>query len=169
MAIVYAVSSDQWDNGSELRLGRVPQDRILDVTAWEWADLQPDGSVHWVGKLEDSQPVLTIDGHLGLPEMIYLPAVGRYLLITWGLHQDFEVAEGSELTILESENPWGPFRLVFYEEIWDKKEVCPYCPRIPLKWLDPQTLSGWLLHSGNWHSPEPYYKPHIRPFRLEIK
>lgn len=166
---VYAVSGDQWDNGSELRLGRVPQDQILDVAAWEWANLQLGGSVRWVGKLDDSQPVLTIDGHLGLPEMIYLPSIGRYLLLTWGMHKDFDVAEGSELTILESEWPWGPFRLVYYEEIWDKKEVCPYCPRIPLKWFAPALLSGWLLHSGNWHSPEPFYKPHIRPFQLEIK
>jgi hypothetical protein len=51
--------------------------------------------------------------------------------------------------------------------MWDQQEVCPYCPRLPLKWFNPQKLTGWLLHSGNWHSPEPYYKPHVRGFRLE--
>jgi len=166
---VYAISGDQWDNGSQLRLGRVPQDRILEIAAWEFASVSDDGAVAWVKTLEESRPVLTIDGHISLPEMVYLPALGRYLLLTWGLHKDFDVSGGSELTVLEAEQPWGPFRLVVYEEIWDQKEVCPYCPRIPIKWFDPQTLSGWLLHSGNWHSPEPYYKPHIRPFRLEIK
>ena len=163
---VYAVSGDQWDNGRELRLGRVPAEAILDVRAWQFANLQPDGAVQWVERLEDSQPVLSIDGHISLPEMVYLPVLGRYLLLTWGLHKDFDVKEGSELTVLEAEQPWGPFRLVYYEETWDSVPVCPYCPRIPLKWFDPGSLSGWLLHSGNWHSPEPNYKPHVRPFRL---
>jgi hypothetical protein len=163
---VYAVSGDQWDNGCELRLGRVPQDQILEVRAWQWAIPKSDGTVTWVDQLEESQPVLTIDGHLGLPEMVYLPQIERYLLLTWGLHKDFDVEAGSELTILESEQPWGPFQLVHYDEIWDSIPVCPYTPRIPLKWLDSHDLSGWLLHSGNWHSPEPYYKPHVRPFRL---
>ncbi len=166
-AYVYAISGDQWDNGSELRLGRVPQESILDAASWEWASPQPDRSVRWVKYLSESKPVLTLDGHLSLPEMVYLPTVRRYLLLTWALHKDFDATGGSELTILEAEQPWGPFHRVYYEEMWDRQEVCPYCPRIPLKWFDPQTLSGWLLHSGNWHSPEPYYKPHVRGFRLE--
>jgi hypothetical protein len=163
---VYAVSGDHWDNGSEMRLGRAPNDQILDLTAWQWANVEPDGSVTWVSDLEESHPVLSIDGHFSLPEMVYLPGVERYLLLTWGLHRDFHVEEGSELTVLEAENPWGPFNLVHYEQIWDSVAVCPYCPRIPMKWFDPSTLSGWVLHSGSWHSPEPYYKPHVRPFRL---
>ena len=163
---IYAVSGDQWDNGSELRLGRVPEDEILEAGAWQFASPRPDGGVSWVERLEDSQPVLRIDGHISLPEMICLPVIGRYLLLTWALHKDFDPSAGSELTVLEAEQPWGPFRLVHYEEIWDSTPLCPYCPRIPLKWFDPGSLTGWLLHSGSWHSPEPYYKPHVRPFLL---
>jgi hypothetical protein len=161
---VYAVSGDQWDNGRELRLARVHQDHILDGEAWEWARPQEDG-VTWVDNLDKCQPVLSIDGHIGLPEMVFLPAIGRYLLLTWGLHRDFHVEKGSELTILEAENPWGPFRLVFYEDLWDSIEVCPYCPRIPMKWFDAENLTGWLFHSGNWHTVH-HYRPHLRPFQL---
>jgi hypothetical protein len=161
---VYAISSDQWDNGSELRLGRVAHDHILDLDRWEWAVIDQQNRVNWTTVLDDSEPVLTLNGHLGLPEMLYLPGIDRYLLLTWGLHRDFHVEEGSELTLLEAENPCGPFHLVYYEEIWDSIEVCPYCPRIPLKWFDPEKLSGWLFHSGNWHTVN-YYKPHVRPFR----
>lgn len=167
-AYVYAISGDQWDNGSQLRAGRVPQDRVLDAEAWEWAEVeQHNGSVTWTGNLERSKPVLTLNGHLGLPEMVFLPGMGRYLLLTWGLHQDFHVAGGSELTILESEHPWGPFRLVYYEEIWDSIEICPYCPRVPMKWFNDDTLSGWLVHSGNWHTVM-HYTLHVRPFRLIV-
>ena len=162
---VYAISGDQWDNGSELRVGRVPQDQILDVEAWQWAEVGSGSSVTWTGNLEGSKPVLTLNGHLGLPEMVYLPRLGRYLLLTWGLHKDFDVEAGSELTVLESEHPWGPFRLVHYEEIWDSVEICPYCPRVPMKWFDADALSGWLIHSGSWHTVV-HYTMHIRPFRL---
>jgi hypothetical protein len=165
---VYAVSGDQWDNGSELRLGRVPQEGILQREAWTWGNCNPDGEVTWVDDLESAPPVLKLDGHLGLPEMVYLPSLERYLLLTWGLHRDFHVEAGSELTILEAENPWGPFNLVYYEQIWGSVEVCPYCPRIPLKWFDPGSLSGWLFHSGSWHTMQ-YYKPHVRPFQLLLR
>jgi len=166
-AYVYAISGDQWDNGSQLRLGRVPQDQIQEVKAWEWADVHSNGEVTWTGTLDESKPVLNLQGHLGLPEMIYLPRIGRYLLLTWGLHEDFQVRAGSELTILESEHPWGPFRLVYYQEFWDTIEVCPYCPRVPMKWFDADSLSGWLIHSGNWHTVQ-HYTMHIRPFQLVV-
>jgi hypothetical protein len=162
---VYAISGDQWDNGSELRLGRVEQERILERDAWEWVISYSGSSVEWTNDLERSLPILTIEDHLGLPEMVYLAAPKRYLLLTWGLHRDFDVEAGSELTVLEAEYPWGPFHLVYYEEIWDEIKICPYCPRIPMKWLNQDSLSGWLIHSGNWHTIE-YYKPHIRSFQL---
>ncbi len=51
---------------------------------------------------------------------------------------------GSELTILESDAPWGPFSLVHYEWMWHSVETGAYCPRIPLKWFDHEQLSGFL-------------------------
>jgi len=125
------------------------------------------GAVTWVDRQSSSKPVLTIDKHVSLPEMIYLTKLKRYLLLTWALHKDFNVSAGSELTILEAENPWGPFRLVHFEEIWDEVDVCPYCPRVPLKWFDQDKLSGWLLHSGNWTGTT-YYMAHNRPFELIV-
>ncbi len=72
---VYAVSGDQWDNGKELRVGRVLQDRIIKADSWEWADVQSDGSIDWIGCLDESKPVLVMDGHISLPEMVYLPEI----------------------------------------------------------------------------------------------
>ncbi len=165
---VYAVSSDQWDNGSELRLGRVPKEAIQEPEAWQWAVPGSSDEPGWTSALDESRPVLVIDGHVGLPEMVYLQTIDRYLLLTWGLHSDFHVKDGSELTILEADQPWGPFRLVHYEEIWDSKEICPYCPRVPLKWFDGSSLRGWIVHSGNWHTVE-HYAIHTQPFELTMR
>lgn len=166
---VYAVSGDQWDNGSELRLGRVDKNHITDPTKWEFAILDDTGNVSWTDTLHQSTPILTIDRHISTPEMIYLPKHKKYLLLTWGLHTDFIASTGSELTVLESDNPWGPFSLVHYEWMWYKEEACHYCPRIPLKWFDEDTLSGHMLYSGSWELQDIYYKPYTRKFKLNTR
>jgi len=170
---VYAVSGDQWDNGRYLRLGRVPNDSIMNRDKWEFYS-----SGSWVKNLNDSTPILDIEGHVSLPEMVYIPALKKYILLTWGLHNDFYTMTGSELTILESDNMWGPFSLVHYEWMWDKRELCAYTPRIPLKWFDRNTLEGYILHSGNWGysslngewiSFAEYYRPHFRKFKFNLR
>jgi len=169
---IYALSSDQWDNGSSLRLGRVHKQSILDPEAWSWA-VYENNKINWIKSLEQSKPVLTVHNHISLPEMIYIPTIKRYLLLSNALHSDFNTDTGSKLYILESENPWGPFNLVYYEDIWESVEACPYNPRIPLKWFDYENLTGWLLHSGNWMIERSYgtahYKAHTKPFALEIQ
>jgi hypothetical protein len=134
---VYAVSSDQWDNGSNLRLGRVPKDSIMRREAWEWvAAFTPAGEPAWSHNLDESVPVLSLHRWLGLPEMVYLAGIQRYLLLTWRLHKDFSPDAGTDLLVFESPEPWGPFSLVHYEEYWEGKEFNPYAPRIPLKWME---------------------------------
>ena len=163
---VYAISGDQWDNGSELRLGRVPKGTIQDRERWEFAIPDGQGGTAWTEDLYRSVPVLTIERHLSMPEMVYLSGEKKYLLLTWALHTDFHASDGSELTVLESDQPWGPFSLVYYEWMWDKQEGGHYCPRVPLKWFDQDHLTGYLEYSGNWESGYPYYMPQFRKFRL---
>jgi len=170
---VYAVSSDQWDNGSELRLGRVDANCILDPGKWEWvAQVAEENMVTWTSTCEDSSPVLVNNRSIGLPDMIYLASIKRYLLLTWRLHGDFSPTEGTDLFIYESPEPWGPFSLAHYEEMWEGPHVNPYCPRIPLKWMAPDGITGYLQFSGSWMSPHdrngyrPYYRSNIRKFRL---
>ena len=163
---VYAVSADQWDNGTELRLGRVPKDAIMDRACWTFAVPDEHGGVSWTSDLHRSLPVLAIDRHVSLPEMVYLPKIKKYLLLTWALHSDFHASDGAELTVLEADQPWGPFSLVYYEWMWYKQEAGHYCPRIPLKWFDQDALTGYMLYSGNWETQIPYYMPQMRRFQL---
>ena len=56
---VFAVSSDQWDNGSNLRLGRVPADGIMRRDAWEWVcAFDAAGEPAWHHALAEAIPVL---------------------------------------------------------------------------------------------------------------
>jgi hypothetical protein len=168
---VYAVSGDQWDNGSELRVGRVPKGRIPDAGTWEFvAGLDAANRPGWTRDLNASAPALVLDRQLSLPEMVRLPGSGRCLLLTWRLHQDFKGDAGSSLLILDAPEPWGPFSLVHYEDLWEgEKAVNPYCPRLPLKWFDQKTAEGWLQFSGGWEPGDnrPHYRSHVRKFRLK--
>jgi len=172
---IYAISGDQWDNGRYIRLGRVLNTCIMDRDKWEFASLDTSGNPIWHKDISESSPILDIEGHIGLPEMVYIPTLKKYILLTWNLHTDFSTPTGSSLTILESDNIWGPFSLVHYEWMWDKREVCAYTPRIPLKWFDEKSLEGYILYSGNWGEFTAdgnwvngyiYYKPHVKKFRF---
>lgn len=165
---VYAVSSDQWDNGSRMRLGRVPRDLILESPEWEWvAGFDSAGRPSWTHALGEAVPVLTRDRHVSLPDMGYVAALRRYLLLNWRLNEDYVFDKGSQLMIYESPEPWGPFSLVHEEGIWESAEVTPYCPRLPLKWIerDGEGITGWLQFSGRPGSH--YYRSHVRRFRLK--
>jgi hypothetical protein len=167
---VYAVSADQWDNGGHLLLGRVPQDRICDAAAWEWVRGVDGSNVpHWTPQLALAQAVLSDDRWISLPEMVYLAAVERYLLLTWHLKADFSNEHGSSLVVYDAPEPWGPFTLVHYEEDWESREMNPYCPRVPLKWMESDGRTGWLQFSGSWSGKTPHYRSHVRPFRLRVR
>jgi len=172
-SFVYAVSSDQWDNGSNLRLGRVPADSIVRREAWEWVcAFTASGEPAWGTDLNEAVPVLSLHRCLGLPEIVYLVSIQRYILFTWRLRKDFSPDDGTDLFIFEAPEPWGPFSFVYMEEYWEGKEFNPYCPRLPLKWLNSDGVSGWLQFSGNWGpagQKAGYYRSNVRPFQLKMK
>jgi hypothetical protein len=171
---VYAVSADQFDNGSHLRLGRVNKEKITNAYAWEWvAAFTPSGEPIWHENLEEAIPILSLYKAMSIPEMVYLKDIGRYLFLTWRFREDFSPVDGTDLIIFESPEPWGPFSLVHFEEYWEGKEFNPYCPRIPLKWIKtaPGSLTGHMLFSGRWDpkgQEAGYYRANLRPFKLTI-
>ncbi|SRR5581483_1011305 len=170
---IYAVSTDQWDNGSNLRLGRVPKDGIMRREAWEWVcAFTVSGDAAWHYDLNEAIPILSLYRFVGLPEMIYLASIQRYLLLTWRLHEDFSPEDGTDLLVFEAPEPWGPFSLVHFEEYWEGKEFNPYCPRVPLKWIEPDGVTGWLQFSGSWGAcgqQAGYYRSNVRQFRLKMR
>lgn len=171
-SFIYAVSGDQWDNGSELRLGRVHLDSICQKEAWRWvSSFNSKYEPIWGSDMNQSLPVLINDRSIGSPEMIYIPETKRYLLLTWKLKNDFNALTGTELFIFDAPKPWGPFTLVYYEPLWEFRNFTPYCPRVPLKWLEVNNgvIEGTMLFSGSWTQEHIYYRPNFRKFKLSIQ
>jgi len=169
---VYAVSGDQWDNGSHVRLGRVPANSIVRREAWEWVcAYKASGEPVWHECLDEAIPILSAYKSVGMPEMVYLAGIKRYLLLTWRLHKDFSGVDGTDLYVFEAPEPWGPFSLVHFEEYWEGKAFTPYTPRIPLKWMETDGITGWMQFSGSWAptgQEAGYYRSNVRKFRLEM-
>lgn len=167
---VYAVSGDQWDNGSNIRLGRVPADSIVRKEAWEWVcGFTPSFEAAWSHDLNESIPILSLYKWLGVPEMVYMKGIDRYLMFSWRFYKDFSPEDGTDLLIFEAPQPYGPFSLVHYEEYWEGKNFNPYCPRLPLKWVEPDGVTCWLQFSGSWGAEgqeKGYYRSNIRKMRL---
>ena len=169
---VYAVSTDQWDNGGTLRVGRVPADRIDDRSAWEWvSELKDSNHPTWSNNLQSAISVLTDSGHISEPDMVYIAQIKRYILLTWNLKQPFSSLDGSELTIYDAPHPWGPFTLVHHEDVWESVDMNSYCPRLPLKWLQVKNgqIVGWIQFSGNWRQNSPHYRSHVRQFKMSLR
>ena len=115
--------------------------------------------------------MLSLAGSLGAPEMVYVAAIKRYLLFTWRLRKDFSPTEGTDLLVFEAPEPWGPFSLVYEEARWEGQAYNPYCPRVPLKWMAEDGLSGWVQFSGAWGEAGQknlYYRSNVRPFSLTL-
>jgi hypothetical protein len=152
----------------------VPRGEICNAKAWRWVEAwEADGSPKWSEWLNDAIPVLTSPRTVSSPDMVWLPALKRYLLFTWYFHKDFDPALGTDLVVYDSPTPWGPFTLAHHEREWLGARVGPYCPRLPLKWLDADGLGGWLLTSGNYindsEGKRPYYRPNAQRFRLVLR
>jgi hypothetical protein len=169
---VYAVSTDQWDNGSVLRVGRVPATSIQDAHAWEWiSELKDYNHPRWSGNVQQAISVFTDDRRISLPDMVYIASIKRYVFLTWRLYKDFSADNGTELMIYDAPHPWGPFTLVHHEAIWESVDMNPYCPRLPLKWLKatPDGLVGWIQFSGSWRESRGHYHSHVRAFKMTVK
>lgn len=167
---VYAVSGEQWDNGDNMRLGRVGKNLIMDKNAWEWVSgFDTDSAPLWTHNLDSSKVLLSDPDWLsGFFDAVYIPEINRYLISTWHFKSDMCPNCGSELIIYDAPQPWGPYTLAHHDSVWENTAVNPYSPHFPLKWFDGATLTGWMQFSGSWINggSGPNYRSHVRRFQL---
>ena len=180
---VYAISNDSnWESGDHLYLARVPRDKILERTAWEFfaGDAQAPS---WTKEENDAKPIFKDLGHCGHSDMTYNQGLKRYLLSVFSdtvPHKETATVadtklweKQTELQVYEGVTPWGPWALVYQENPWGGPEHACYLPHLPAKWLSKDGLSGTMLYSGDWevnHYPEREYYGYVtRSFQMKLK
>jgi len=113
---VYAVATNGfWNDGDFLVLGRVRRIRIarLDPSDWEYYR-GGDGTsaASWSGNVYETTPILARPARCGQTPITWVPALGRYLLISW--YNPEPLAKWYQPTEMRydfyvAEYPWGPW------------------------------------------------------------
>jgi len=132
---VYTVSQDgssAYESDNALALARVPKDRILDRAAWEFYD-----APGWTHDIAHRSPIFEYPGHVQRSDVVYNPALKRYLL---ALAYNHEGAWG----LFDAPEPWGPWTQIPME--WDTPNTHGY--RLPAKWISADGLAMTLVFSG---------------------
>jgi hypothetical protein len=119
-AYVYVMTNDgYWDSGNVLYLARVPRARMSGLQSSDYefytsGDGSTDGS--WTTDQRRAQPVIANPGKLGEPSVQYIPALNRYLLLTFSYPDGLAVGNSNAQHTLwlgyEAPHPWGPWTLI---------------------------------------------------------
>lgn len=128
-AFVYTVFNEGvWNGGgvlgggNVLYIARVPRAMMqnLNGSDWQWFT-GGDGNLdaNWSSSESAAKPMLSAYGLLGTPDVVYIAALNRYVLLTF----DYPLGAGTNGNILdcvwhmyESPHPWGPWTLAYRQE-----------------------------------------------------
>lgn len=150
---------DSVPDPQDLYLARIPDDRILDRSAWQFAAGIDEGVPVWSADLDDREPVLTDTrrlyegdgsaegGTVGASDLsvisqggiTYLAGLDRYVYTSW-----------TELTFefYEAPEPWGPWTLFLSRDFgpypWPEDAFGGYGTTIPSKFVSEDGRSMWL-------------------------
>jgi hypothetical protein len=153
---LYAVSTDGYAyNGNYLHLARVPLNKIQQRRAWQYYH----GSVGGAGRSWTPSPVgatrvLQARHALSQPAIQYIPALKRYLMVTFRFshaHADFPTPAETPYTRISfytAPKPWGPWTMVFdhtgQRNIWCTARPCPLTEHPGLARLSVGTPDDWV-------------------------
>jgi hypothetical protein len=102
----------------EIALSRVPRERIMDRSAWEFfTGTNSRGAPTWSSRFADREPVF-IDAENGVmrTSVIYVPGLDRYILMTQQVSR--LRSEGGMIGIYDAPDPWGPWSRVLLDSPW---------------------------------------------------
>ncbi len=158
----FTISCDgvsMWENADQILLGRVNRKNILERGKWEF----------YVGQTSEIEPIWSKDGDSAIPifeyplmtgqnHVAYNKGIGRYLMGNYGFvdesgeprpyHANDDTRGPSQLTIFESKNPWGPWKLFYTDENWGT--YGDYQPNFPTKWISDDGLELYVVSSGSY-------------------
>ncbi len=143
-AYVYIYSQDgpsAYESYDRVVMARVPKDRIRERAAYEFfKEVDGSGEAEWSSDIRERGAVFTHPGRCQRMDVMYSPAVRRYLMAQ-GFNHD------SGWGIFDAPQPWGPWTTVFYTEQWDCGETYGY--RLPGKWISEDGKTMYLVFSGS--------------------
>jgi hypothetical protein len=113
---VYAVSNNGfWNGGDDFILARVRRTDLPKLHADDWqyftgGDGLADNA--WTGHLDQATPILNRPAQLGWTAPVFVPALNRYLLVSWYITPTLKAWFAPQSIVydfLEAPHPWGPW------------------------------------------------------------
>lgn len=148
-----------WENNDALLLGRVPRDRILDRSQWEFCSSTDQTDPIWSKDDQKAIPVFCYPKMTGANHVAYNPGLGRYIIGNYSfvdeelhprpVHQmAYPESHISQLTLYEAPEPWGPWKLFYRDDNWGT--YGDYQPNFPVRWMSEDGKILFMVSSGSW-------------------
>jgi hypothetical protein len=163
-----------WENGDCILLGRVPKERILDRSAWEFIVELSGAEPRWDTDDSKAVPIFRYPLMCGEDHVSYNKGLDRYLLGNYAFidedgkprpyHQGPfpDSCLRSQLTLFEAPEPWGPWSLFHVDDDWGT--YGDYQPCFPTKWMSEDGKTVHMVSSGS----EDDYNFTVQKLELEI-
>jgi hypothetical protein len=160
-------------------LGRAPVRDAGDIEAlqlkssWEFfvGTDSSDGSALWDADDTIAASVLDWPLHTSVQQVNWHPSLQRYILANWVWvsmdgyprpdhspddRHDRTSRQRTWLTLLEAEQPWGPWRVFYEDDNWayDDGSTGAYTPIFPAQWVNETDDSFWMVSTQCCGDPE---------------
>jgi len=145
-------------------LGRVPTNHVLDKSNYQYFTGTMENP-SWSPNIDKREPVFLAEKQCYRLYVTYNPALNRYFLLTAngdGLMTNYGGTHN--LGIYESENPWGPWKTVYWNDSFHKSWSV-FGPQIVPKWISNDGKIFYLLYSNFPNGP---YKFNLQKVILTI-
>jgi len=165
-----------WENGDCMLLGRVPSGRIVDREHWEfYTGLDKSNLPIWSSDDKAAAEIFAYPSMTGENHISYNKDLGRYIMGNYSFlddegnprpyHQGIWPAniERSQLTLFESKNLWGPWKLFYQDDNWGYWGG--YQPCFPQKWMYNSGKTMFMVSSGSYDD----YNFTVQRLDLELK
>ncbi len=152
---VYIYSQDEssaYKNSDHFVLARVPKSQIRNWCGYEYfAGYSENNQPRWSEDIRKRQAVFTNPGKCYRSGITYNKGLKRYIwcqTIQASFSEKYNgVRFKGGIGIFESENPWGPWKTIYYTRDWD---IGPgETSSIPTKWMSGDGKACYLLFSGD--------------------
>ena len=148
---VYSPRQDLRRRNDHLDLARVPRRHVAERDAYAFfVGFDTGDRPRWTRDVTQRAPVFAFPGYAGAGDVVYWPAVRRYVLaqcLSW--EPRAPGAQPSRLALFDAPHPWGPWTTVGQVAPWGSGTDgdLRYDPRLPARWIAPDGASAILVFS----------------------
>lgn len=159
---LYAPNGNLEGSMNQVVLCRVPTDRVIERTAYEFFVSRHGDDALWSPDITARGLTLScpagwvnkyVHPYSWHPSVVYYEPTGEYLLANWGMGCDADgrwFGRPSYLGFWTAPQPWGPWTQVHEETAWmpeGEPAGRAYQPQINPRWIAPDGQSFWLVYT----------------------